>query len=293
MTECIAMLRDAASEFPSEAQVLVRLGYALRLQGWEKHGARCYNTESSDYAYEDTEYHSGNKYWREAVEIFERVLGMELGTDDRETVVSLSLDLYSKMGMYDKARSLCEKQASVRICREVLLPQTAIAEESDRYRGEAIIAVLRQLDELVTDTVLRKLSLATSEIGLEKLRSIIGMYETVFDDGRYGSCHSELCQLYMLCAVSEARLRENEGSDDFQTALRYFDCAVGHDKAYRTLAGSGKYRFTAPLVSQVEEVFGENEEDGADDFIKAYIDMMPEEAYKTIAADERYTRYFE
>ena len=33
MTECVEMLRSAAEEFPSEPQVLIKLGYALSMHG--------------------------------------------------------------------------------------------------------------------------------------------------------------------------------------------------------------------------------------------------------------------
>ena len=67
MTECVEMLRSAAKEFPSEPQVLIKLGYALSMHGWKKYGARSYTKDGSDYAYEDTEYNSGNIYWQEEV----------------------------------------------------------------------------------------------------------------------------------------------------------------------------------------------------------------------------------
>lgn len=62
MTECVEMLRSAAEEFPSEPQVLIKLGYALSMHGWKKYGARSYTKDGSDYAHEDTEYNGGNIY---------------------------------------------------------------------------------------------------------------------------------------------------------------------------------------------------------------------------------------
>ena len=63
MTECVEMLRAAAEEFPSEPQILIKLGYALSMHGWKNYGARSYTADGSDYAYEDTEYNSGNVFW--------------------------------------------------------------------------------------------------------------------------------------------------------------------------------------------------------------------------------------
>ena len=60
LTECVKMLRAAADEFPSEPRVYIRLGTALDMLGWEKHGARSYTKDGSNYTFEDTEYNSRN-----------------------------------------------------------------------------------------------------------------------------------------------------------------------------------------------------------------------------------------
>ena len=98
MTECIRMLRSAEEEFPSEPQVLVKLGYALNIQGWKKYGARSYTTTDSDYAYEDTEYNSNNVYWQEELRVFEKVLGMDISPEDRDAVTMMMITGYAKMG---------------------------------------------------------------------------------------------------------------------------------------------------------------------------------------------------
>ncbi len=65
MTECVEMLHAAVEEFPSERELLIKLGYALIQHGWKKYGARSYTTTDSDYAHADTEYNSQNIYWHE------------------------------------------------------------------------------------------------------------------------------------------------------------------------------------------------------------------------------------
>ena len=98
MTECVEMLRSAAEEFPSEPQVLIKLGYALSIHGWKKYGARSYTIDGSDYAHEDTEYNSGNIYWQEEIRVFEKVLGMDIPSEDRDVITMMLVMVYAKMG---------------------------------------------------------------------------------------------------------------------------------------------------------------------------------------------------
>ena len=144
MTECIRMLRSAEEEFPSEPQVLVKLGYALNIQGWKKYGARSYTTTDSDYAYEDTEYNSNNVYWQEELRVFEKVLGMDISPEDRDAVTMMMITGYAKMGYHDKAKALAAGQNSIVMCREIAMPKATEAEERDKYQGEAIISLLNK-----------------------------------------------------------------------------------------------------------------------------------------------------
>lgn len=137
MTECVEMLRSAAEEFPSEPQVLIKLGYALSMHGWKKYGARSYTKDGSDYAHEDTEYNGGNIYWQEEIKVFEKVLGMDIPAEDRDTIVMMMVITYAKMGYYDKAKALAASRDSIISSRELLLTKAADAEERDRYCGEA------------------------------------------------------------------------------------------------------------------------------------------------------------
>lgn len=142
MTECIEMLRSAILEFPSEPMLLVKLGYALSHQGWQKYGGKCFTEDGSDYAHNDTEYNSKNEYWQEAISIFEKVLTMDIPAEDRNVIINIMINTYANMGYYDKAKALAEKQTGLDMSRELLLINATESEESDRLQGEAIIALL-------------------------------------------------------------------------------------------------------------------------------------------------------
>ena len=161
MTECVELLRAAAEEFPSEPQVLIKLGYALSLHGWKKYGARSYTTSDSDYAHEDTEYNSGNVYWQEEVRVFEKVLTMDISPEDRDIITMMLVIDYAKMGYTDKAKTLATKQNSIIACRETLMPKATEAEERDKYQGEAIISLLTELKNVLCNSVCTKISLFT------------------------------------------------------------------------------------------------------------------------------------
>ena len=60
----LALMREAVAEFPSSEEILIRLAQALSDRGWAVGGARGYNTDESDYALNDGEYNSKNKYWQ-------------------------------------------------------------------------------------------------------------------------------------------------------------------------------------------------------------------------------------
>lgn len=281
MTECVEMLRSAAEEFPSEPQVLIKLGYALSMHGWKKYGARSYTKDGSDYAHEDTEYNGGNIYWQEEVRVFERVLGMDIPAEDREVIIFMMVITYAKMGCYDKAKALAEGQNSIIYCRELLLPKAAEAEERDRYCGGAIIALLAELKRVIVYAVSTKVPLFTSPDSIRLFLSLANLYESVFSDGRCGVAHTHICDLYLHAALYEARFGEGA-----EKALEYVRKAFEHNRLYDSIRsqGEGEYMYTAPLVSKVTFPIG-NFPSNTDMPWKDWLEVMPEDLKELIKAD--------
>lgn len=281
MTECVEMLRSAAEEFPSEPQVLIKLGYALSMHGWKKYGARSYTKDGSDYAHEDTEYNGGNIYWQEEVRVFERVLGMDIPAEDRDVIIMMMVITYAKMGCYEKAKALAASQNSIIVSRELLLPKAADAEERDRYCGEAIIALLAELKRVIIYAVSTKVPLFTSPESIKLFLGLAHLYESVFSDGRCGAAHSLICDLYMHAAVDEARFGEGA-----QKALEYFRRAFEHNRLYNSISSCGEdeYRYTAPLVSKVTFP-RDNFPSDSDMPWKDWLEIMPDDLKELIKAD--------
>lgn len=281
MTECVEMLRSAAEEFPSEPQVLIKLGYALSMHGWKKYGARSYTKDGSDYAYEDTEYNGGNIYWQEEVRVFERVLEMDIPTEDRDAIIMMMVVTYAKMGCFEKAKALAASQNSIIVCRELLLPKAAEAEERDRYCGEAIIALLAELKRAIVYAVSTKVSLFTSSESIKLFLGLAHLYESLFSDGRCGAAHSHICDLYMHAAVYEARF-----GDGAQKALEHFRKALEHNRLYNFVRSQDEdeYKYTAPLVSKVTFPTGSFPSD-SEMPLKDWLEIMPENLKELIKAD--------
>ena len=287
MTECVEMLRAAAEEFPSEPQVLIKLGYALSLHGWKKYGAKSYPTNDSDYAYEDTEYNSGNVYWQEEVRIFEKVLAMDISPEDRDTITMMMVLVYAKMGYNAKAKALASKQNSIIMCRETLMPKATEAEERDKYQGEAIISLLTELKNVLCNSVCTKISLFTKAEGIKLFVDLAHLYESIFSDGRCGVAHSHLRELYLHAAVFESRFNMN--SDQ---AFEYFKKGFEHKKLYDSIRCIGEYQYTSPLVAKVTFP-SENFPSISATFWKGWIEVLPEELKERIKADSNYAECFE
>ena len=289
MTECVEMLRSAAEEFPSEPQVLIKLGYALSMHGWKKYGARSYTKDGSDYAHEDTEYNGGNIYWQEEIKVFEKVLGMDIPAEDRDTIVMMMVITYAKMGYYDKAKALAASRDSIISSRELLLTKAADAEERDRYCGEAIIALLTEIKRVIVYAVSTKVPLFTSPESIRLFLGLANLYESVFSDGRCGVAHSHICDLYLHAAIYEARFGEGA-----EKALEYFRKAYEHNGLYNSIRceGNDEYKYTAPLFSRVTFP-SENFPTDSDMPWKSWLELIPDNLKELIKADPQLKECFE
>ena len=254
MEDCILLLRGAVQEFPANADLLVRLGYALNYEGWRKYGGRSYTDEAHPHPTPDTAYNLRNEYWEEAAAVFERTLGMNLGTEDRETVIPILLNIYSERGETDKADALARKAPTVRNGREVLL--TMVWNDSVRkHNGECLLALLDLFcSQLIGATA------GSSHVGypetIRLLRAAVSLCDSLFPDGNCQYAHVWLAQLYTFLTnalVMERYLNgEPDGPAAYPEAAEAFRKALDHIDAYDAAFGHGTVRFTQPLFAEVE-----------------------------------------
>lgn len=181
---CINMLRAAAEEFPNEPRILLKLAQALYMWGWNKYGAKGYTDETTGIIEYDVAYNAQNVYWQEAMYAYEKVLKSNPFTEDYETAVAQIMQLYCRIGEYEKAKALANSQDSLIICKEVLLPLAAIGKEKAQYQGERLMALLSKLRFAVLESIFLRPDISSSEYGEQMLLSVINLYKTVFIDGR-------------------------------------------------------------------------------------------------------------
>ena len=246
---CVEMLRAASEEFPNEPKILLKLAQALHMWGWNEYGARAYPTESCGMIEYDTDYNAQNTYWQEAVHVYERLLKSNPPAEEREIAISQIMQLYCRIGEYEKAKALANDQNTIAISKELLLPLSAFGEERAKYHSEQIMALLSHLQFSIGEAIALRPAVSSSAHARQLLLSVIHLYEAIFEDGRCGKWHWVISQQYLTLVRYEM---DNNGSAD--VILPYFDKAFDHHKAYRQINMEDDYSYSAPLISALPKI---------------------------------------
>lgn len=197
ITECIILMRKALEEFPSEPELKMCLAHALKSKGFG-------------------EPEKPNMYLEEAAALYEKLL-----EQDSNAIMSL-LDTYSLMGEYDKAEQTALKQPRLELSREVLLVSILSGEKGERYRGEAVLALLHELNIAMDLAIAKNEKLVNSKEGIEISLAVRNLYEKIFGGECYGKFHSDLCMLNLRCVKIAANIK------DYEQAIAFFDAAYVH-----------------------------------------------------------------
>ncbi|MBO5273853.1 MAG: helix-turn-helix transcriptional regulator [Clostridia bacterium] len=281
--ECITMLRSAAEEFPNEPKILSKLVQALQMWGWNKYGAKGHRDDSSGIIEDDVDYNSQNIYWQEAVRVSEKLLKLNLSSEEREIAIRQIVPLYCRMGEYEKAKALANEQNSILISKEVLLPKATVGEERARYQGERIMALLSNLHFAISESVALRPAVSSSEYGRQILLSVIQLYETVFIDGRCGRWHWDIGSLYLTLAGYEM---SNDGCPE--NILNYFDKGFDHCKEYERICKEGDYQYSAPLISALPKIKKGDLAPFGDDFWKKELRMFQKDILEELRKNPKY-----
>lgn len=286
LTNCVEMLREAVEEFPADYRLLINLGFALHVHGWRMHGLKGRIGAGSDYGTVDTDHASRNSYWQEAMKVFEKLLKIKDSFPEKDAVILIMVADYSKMGQFDKAKELAEKQNSVYVSRECLMIHATESEERDRYLGEAIISVMNELKNLIETAVTTKKSLVKDGVSVQKLIALAEFYESLFDDGRLGIAHTNVRDLYVCSSIFEA------SCGDIEKAMEYFDRGFEHHITYKSILQSEEYSYSSPLFSKVinRGGFPKTATEGMKDYLTA---AAPENLRKEILKNEKYSECFD
>ena len=283
LSECLDLLRTATEEFPEEPRILLKLANALYYLGWQKMGILSKSKKLPII----TEYNSKNNYWKEALQIFEKLLNMNLPNRQHGNIVFMLIRLYQHFGDYEKARSLANNQTTLFLSREVLLTQATTGEENEQYLGELIVMLLTELNHALSNSVLCKYSGNVSDYGKEVLFSLIQLMETIFQDGRCGLCHMDLRYLYLTLANLEAHTKKN-----MEKALIYFDKGFEHYQEYLKISISGEYKYTAPLICRVS-LSADQIQPVPNFFWKNHMLTVPDVLTDELRKNKKYTECFE
>lgn len=244
LTDTVEILRNALEEFPNEPELMIRLADCLFYLGWQKNGVNPKIKEGDPYQYDDTERNKNNIYWQESLQVYDKLLSLDVPTKYRDVARSTMLHIYKYTGEYEKAKALANDQPLLHSCKEVLLTLATVGEEEAKYEGELIITLLQTLNGAISRSVLMNSDLSSSGYGREVLLSLIHMMEAIFPDGRCGRMHWQLRYLYLVLANLES-LHGNKTK-----ALTYFEKGFDHHKEYCRIS-TDAYSYSAPLVAKV------------------------------------------
>ena len=285
--ECIDMLRTAANEFPNEPRILLRLADMLHLWGFNEQGVVAnYNNEAGFLMY-DTELHSTNAYWQEALTVYEKLLKSNPSAEEREMAIRGMVPLYCRMGKFKEAKELAEAQNSISICKEVLLPLATQGEEMMQYEGQRITALLLQLNLSISSAITAK-NLGNSEYKCKITLALLHLFETVFEDGRCGAYHQAIGQLYMDLVNYESHITK-----DFKKALEYFDKGFDNYKEYERINSEGDYSYTAPLVLYMKPIDKCKRTPLGENFWQKELILLPEDFKNELRKNKKYAVCFE
>lgn len=268
LAEVISVLRSSLDEFPGEPELRRLLAIALSSQGMLEDSKPCLE---------------------EAARIFE-----DLSKENSRVIFPL-LDVYCKLGGYEKAEEKAKEQPMLEVCREVMLASIAYGTQGDlqaekkkrKYLGEAILAFLHELEFFINIAVAQNEKIADSDAGLDILTAVSRIYEAIFAGDDYGKYHSDLCMLDM----SRARIAAKQ--KDYDAALHFFDMAYMHYAGHVEIMGRMKERggleesFHAPLLEETGEtsipIVICNKE-----HLKAFVDRLPKSVKAKIVENPKY-----
>ena len=278
--EIIDFLRDAAKEFPADADILYCLGYAIANQLAQNGNLKV--SFPNKYAEFDINHNKNDKYISESISVFEKLLTLEDASVSQKGFAVLNLvPLYNATGQEQAAISLADKQVGIDSCKEFLLMLAASGRERSVISCSVMIAFLRYLKVNAIWTIGNDKEIRSSQKAIDLLLSIVNVYNTVIDDGRFGVMHSDLSDLYASCSVIADRMNDRRKAKEF-FALAYF-----HKSEYDNIRRSKTYKYSSWLFADIEfpcNVLPEN----TMGMLKAFCAKFSDELKQDIKNDSEY-----
>ena len=198
----IAVWREAYQEFPNEPTVLHNLAFALRSEGIDQHS-------------------------EELIYLGKRLLKEATQSGEYFGAISHLSRAYMSQGNKEEARRYAAMAGRYIGTENQLLIQILEGEEAAnicRWNIETLVDLIATNAKVM----LQKGTFANEE-RIHIAERIIRLYELIYEDGNFGTCHRYLSDLYMRAARGYAE------SENAEEALRCLEKAFDHAKQYDTL----------------------------------------------------------
>lgn len=245
ISECITVARNALVEFPGNEKLMLCLASVLYTAGYVRYG-ECHLIDKEGYSVYDTQRHRTYQEWREAIPLYEKVLGsLEYGALRDRAVEELS-QLYVNVGAYDKALALAESAPKMWNSREFLRIYACDGKQQARAFGETLLHTVNSCAALIIHATIAYQNHMTPE---EKAGAILGaikLFDHVCTDGNHGEYNSFISHMYMLHSLY-LWLDGKHGE-----AFDALDLALEHYKAFEKVCQTKKAYYTAPLIQLVK-----------------------------------------
>lgn len=239
-SECLDYMRLAAAEFPASDEITIRLAHTLMRCGWAYYGAVSLSgTEKKDdgtleeWSHPDYEHNRKNKYWQEALALYEELIENTDNADIREEAVETAIHIYWEFGNHSALAKLAAKAPHIRTSREMILSW----DESYNYRSDALMVVLSTLKDLMFGTV--KAWRSSAEDNIRECEQIISLYQLIFEDGRYGKYHQDMYDVYARLTYHYWKNGEKDKAlDALSQSKEHFD-------KFEALKNTGIYKYSS------------------------------------------------
>ena len=242
--ECLAVLREGLAEFPQNERLLMALADALLEAGWRRH-REWLRYDEEGFIQHEYDIHKKNDFWSEAIKICENLAENAKDNFNVTKALSILVLLYRNNGEYGKAVSCANKMPELKFCKELMLANGADGKEQAKYIGYFLVEVLKKLSQQIVYALITNCHNFETDLPIKKIKGVIALFDTIFDDGNMGPCHNDLVCLYLYLS----RLQWERGYHD--EAFVSLDEALKHAKALDAFNDGKTHTLTAPLVSFV------------------------------------------
>ena len=262
MDACIALAREALSEFPGNEKITLALASALFTAGYVRRGE--HHIEGEDgYSVYDVERHRKYPEWKEAIRLYEKLLLSPNSGEMRQRAVTELSQLYKNTGEHEKALMLAASAPDINASRPILRINAFDGKDEVAASGEALLDMLMRSSELIESIVRTDIHMPP-QTAADMLGNAAMMFDLIYTDHCYGKSSAWLACLHML------RSYYLWLAGDKDSAFGALDTALRHAQAYDRLRENSPEYYTSPLLR----------------LVKIHADAMPENSAFTAELPE-------